>query len=87
MPRILLLVLATKELDIQTVQIAVSPLAHCIQNGNNALSKLGKGIYRLGRLFWNHFSMNHAAVLQVVKLLRKHLRRGVWNQPMQLHIV
>lgn len=41
----------------------------------------------VGRLFWNHFTMNHSVVFQIVKLLRKHLWCGVWNQPLQLHIV
>lgn len=82
MPSLLFATLTAWRLNIQAVQIVVSPLAHCIQNRNNTLSKWGKRIYRLGRLFWNHFTMNHAVVFQIVKLLRKHLRRGVWNQPL-----
>lgn len=79
MPSILFAALTAWRLHIQAVQIAVSPLAHRVQNGDDALSKWGKRIYRLRRLFWNYFTMNHAVVFQIVKLLRKHLRRGVWN--------
>ena len=82
MPSILFAALTAWRLHIQAVQIAVSPLAHRVQNGDDALSKWGKRIYRLRRLFWNYFTMNHAVVFQIVKLLRKHLRRGVWNQPL-----
>ena len=39
MPSILFAALTAWRLHIQAVQIAVSPLAHCIQNGNDALSK------------------------------------------------
>ena len=82
MPSILFAALTAWRLHIQAVQIAVSPLAHRVQNGDDALSKWGKRIYRLRRLFWNYFTMNHAVVFQIMKLLRKHLRRGVWNQPL-----
>ena len=39
MPSLLFAALTAWWLHIRAVQIAVSPLAHCIQNGNDALSK------------------------------------------------
>ena len=67
MPSLLFATLTAWRLNIQAVQIVISPLAHCIQNRNNTLSKWGKRIYRLRRLFWNYFTMNHAVVFQIMK--------------------
>lgn len=77
MPSILFAALTAWRLHIQAVQIAVSPLAHRVQNGDDALSKWGKRIYRLRRLFWNYFTMNHAVVFQIMKLLRKHKEKEI----------
>ena len=74
-------------LYVQAIQIPSSPLAHSIQNGNNTSSKGRQRINRSGRLFWDYITMNHAARFQITELLRKHLRRGLWNKPLQFHKV
>ena len=74
-------------LNIQPVQITVSPLAHCVQNRDKALAKSSEGIQSLWWLFRYNFTMNDTTVFQIMELLREHFRGCFWYESLQFSIV